>query len=163
MLEIIILKSGQGAERDLHLLNLVAMEVWRTAVRRATMWNGSRSLLFVLVTKRRNGQSEFRQKGHKVAVVRTFRDHYERACKEVGVTPIHRDEFEEAQAGEVLAQIRSDQPEVFDRLEEIRHSLWNRGASCTGATTLLCMTHKASQLWYEQSHAGVASPGVRPG
>ena len=48
---------------------------------RSTVSNGSPSLPFALVTKRRNGPGEFRQKGRKVAVVRTFWDHYERPAK----------------------------------------------------------------------------------
>ena len=81
-------------------------------------------------------------------VVKTFRDHYERACRELHETPIAKDDFEELTVDAILGKIEQEQPSVFERLEEIRKSLWDN-ATFDAGTTILFMTHKAAQCWQE--------------
>jgi hypothetical protein len=82
-----------------------------------------------------------------VRVIRTFWEHYIEACSAEVQPVVPREEFEEAKPSEVLLRIRTTQPEVFAALERTRAALWSAPARFDGGTTLLCMTHKAAQLW----------------
>jgi hypothetical protein len=88
---------------------------------------------------------EFRAHGKPTTLIKTFWAHYEEVCKSFGVERIGLEEFEETSPGDVLLQIRMEQPEVFAELERIRQSLWSEAPFNTW--TLLVMTHKAAALW----------------
>ena len=84
---------------------------------------------------------------HQVRVIKTFWEHYGDACLAEGESPIPRDELDDANASDILHRIRLSQPEVFGRLERTRANLWTAPARFDGGCTLLCLTHKAAQLW----------------
>ena len=84
---------------------------------------------------------------HQVRVIKTFWEHYGDACLAEGESPIPRDEFDDANAADILRRVRVSQPEVFGRLERTRAGLWTAPARFDGGCTLLCLTHKAAQLW----------------
>jgi len=64
-----------------------------------------------------------------------------------GQVPIPRDEFDDANPSDILLRVRCSQPEVFARLERARADLWTAPARFDGGGTLLCLTHRAAQLW----------------
>lgn len=86
-------------------------------------------------------------RSHPVRVIKTFWEHYTEACSAEGQGPIPRDEFEEARPSDILGRIWQAQPEVFARLERARAALWTIPGRFDGGSTLLCLTHKAAQLW----------------
>jgi hypothetical protein len=84
---------------------------------------------------------------HRVRVIKTFWEHYTDACAGEGKVAIPRDEFDDANPSGILLRIRHSQPEVFARLERARADLWTAPARFDGGCTLLCLTHRAAQLW----------------
>ena len=62
------------------------------------------------------------------------------------------------QPSEFFSALESLQPEVFARLERSRADLWTDPARFDGGCTLLCLTHRAAQLW----PSGVPDPGLAP-
>jgi hypothetical protein len=89
---------------------------------------------------------EFRRT-HRVRVIKTFWEHYTEACLAEGQVPIPRDEFDGVNPSDILLNIRHSQPEVFARLEQSRADLWTAPTRFDGGCTLLCLTHRAAQLW----------------
>ena len=89
---------------------------------------------------------EFRRT-HRVRVIKTFWEHYTDASLAEGQVPIPRDEFDDANPSDILLRIRHSQPDVFARLERARADLWTDPARFDGGCTLLCLTHRAAQLW----------------
>jgi hypothetical protein len=67
------------------------------------------------------------------------------ACAAEGESPIPRDEFDDANAADILRWVRLSQPRVFARLERTRAGLWAAPTRFDGGCTLLCLTHKAAQ------------------
>jgi hypothetical protein len=84
---------------------------------------------------------------HQVRVIKTFWEHYADACLAEGESQIPRDEFDDANPADILRRIRLSQPGVFERLEMTRAGVWAAPARFDGGCTLLCLTHKAAQLW----------------
>jgi hypothetical protein len=84
---------------------------------------------------------------HQVRVIKTFWEHYGDACLAEGESPIPRDEFDDANASDILHRVRLSHPGVLERLERTRAGLWAAPARFDGGCTLLCLTHKAAQLW----------------
>ena len=87
-------------------------------------------------------------RSHPVRHIKPFWSHYEDACAAEGVAPMPRDEFDDANPGDILLRIRNNQPGAFDRLERTRAALWQACGRFDGGATLLCVTHKAAQLWH---------------
>jgi hypothetical protein len=89
---------------------------------------------------------EFREgKGWPAVVIRPFREHYERACKEEGETPIGEFEFVEGSLRDMLWRIETEQPSVFHRLVHIQRSIWKEAPS---AWTFLFTTHATASTWH---------------
>jgi hypothetical protein len=84
---------------------------------------------------------------HRVRVIKTFWEHYTDASLAEGQVPIPRDEFDDVNPSDILLLIRQSQPDVFARLERLRADLWAGPARFDGGSTLLCLTHRAAQLW----------------
>jgi hypothetical protein len=84
---------------------------------------------------------------HRVRVIKTFWEHYTDASLAEGQVPIARDEFDDANPSDILLRVRCSQPDVFARLERVRADLWTDPARFDGGCTLLCLTHRAAQLW----------------
>jgi hypothetical protein len=84
---------------------------------------------------------------HRVRVIKTFWEHYTDASLAGGQVPIARDEFDDANPSDILLRIHHSQPDVFARLEKVRADLWTDPTQFDGGCTLLCLTHRAAQLW----------------
>jgi hypothetical protein len=84
---------------------------------------------------------------HRVRVIKTFWEHYTDVSLAEGQVPIPRDEFDDANPSDILLRIRHSQPDVFARLEKVRADLWTDPTRFDGGCTLLCLTHRAAQLW----------------
>jgi len=84
---------------------------------------------------------------HRVRVIKTFWEHYTEACLAEGQVPIPRDEFDDVNPSDILLLIRQSQPDAFALLERVRADLWTAPTRFDGGSTLLCLTHRAAQLW----------------
>ncbi len=91
--------------------------------------------------------AEFRDRGYAVKEIYTFRDHYEQACGETGVSPIALDDIDEFTPADILHRIGQEQPAVNKRLEEIRACLWTYNVPFDSARTILVLTQKSAALW----------------
>jgi hypothetical protein len=136
-----IIQSGEGLGKSTTL----SADLLRQQFEAFTQ--GSEGLACIAFRSRaqaRDKVDEFRQ-GRPVQLIETFWSRYQDACRAVGVDPIARDEFEDIQPGEVLTQIREQQPKAFDDLERTRQSLWSNASF--DSSTLLVTTHRAAALW----------------
>ena len=94
-----------------------------------------------------NGKAREFSRTHPVRVIKTFWEHYADACLAEGEAAIPRDVFEEARPSEFFSVFDIASPRVFARLERTREALWTAPERFDAGTTLLCITHKAAQLW----------------
>jgi hypothetical protein len=90
--------------------------------------------------------AEFRTTGRNAIVVQGFRRVYETTCSELGEHPLPVYFFHDASPHGILAEIRQEQPSVFERLEEIRTFIWKYGRF-DAATTMLFTTHALVRSW----------------
>ena len=90
--------------------------------------------------------AECRKAGHKAVVVQSFRRLYETTCSELGNDPLPAYYFHDASPRGILAVIKGEQPDVFERLKEIRAHLWDNG-SFDAATTTVFTTHALVRSW----------------
>jgi hypothetical protein len=146
--EPMLLTSGEGIGKSTALLRLLAASAFDRALTRR---QASATRKFVAFAFRSRKQAEekaedFRQHGVSTLAVKTFWDHLGEACRETGIRPLGRDDFDEHTASHVLGELASQQPAVFDLMEARRSQLWSR-ARFDDATTVLVMTHKAAEHW----------------
>ena len=76
-----------------------------------------------------------------------FWEHLGAVCDECGVERLMRDDFGENSLTAILADVKGQNPDVYERLEERRRHLWDECQFASGLT-LLAMTHKAAELFH---------------
>ena len=146
--EPMLLTSVEGIGKSTALLRILAASAFDRALARK---QSSATRKFVAFAFRSRKQAEekaedFRQHGVSTIAVKTFWDHLAEACLDAGIRPLGRDDFDEHTASHVLEELASQQPGVFDLMEERRSQLWSH-ARFDDATTVLVMTHKAAEHW----------------
>jgi hypothetical protein len=142
-----IILSVEGIGKTTAHLSILANEALNDALAHSDRVERFAGFAF---RSRRQAHDKAREFGrtHPIRVIKTFWEHYNDACLHEGRGVIPRDEFEETNPGDILIRIRNAQTEVFARLEETRAALWGGPSERFDAgSTLLCLTHKAAQLW----------------
>jgi hypothetical protein len=90
---------------------------------------------------------EFNERGYAALAVKTFWNHLEAVCEELGFEMIGRDDFDDHSPYAVLDKLGELSGPVYDRLEEVRKNLWTSIPFESG-TVVLVMTHNLAAHWH---------------
>ena len=144
--DVVLIQSVEGIGKTTAHLSILANEALNDALTYGDDIERFAAFAFRSRAQANEKAQEFGH-AHPVRVIKTFWEHYSDACLAEGQLTIPRDDFEEANPSGILLHIRNAQPEVFNRLERARAALWSAPGRFDGGSALLCLTHKAAQLW----------------
>jgi hypothetical protein len=152
----LLVRSPEGIGKTSALFGEIASEIFDAALSRPLDKQQFACFAFRSTEQAEAKAKEYRESGkHRHAVVlSSFWDHYRKSCAEEKVEPLRQHQFPDHSVNGILGHLKLHQPEVFQSLEERRHSLW-RGPSGTtlfdSATTVLFTNHDLAKTWY-RSH-----------
>jgi hypothetical protein len=147
-----IILSGEGIGKTTSHFGVTALEGFDAAL---TATNGhQRFSVFAFRSLEQPHEKAIEAEattGRKVVVVQSFWKHYQTACKIEGITRIPSDQFHDRSINGILRTIQSEQPDVFNRLEEIRREFWpmgHNGPLFDSGSTLIFTSHPTVSSWH---------------
>lgn len=147
-----IIESAEGVGKTQALFGFMAEEALDTALTDTDDTTRFNAFAFRSEAQAIAKAHEYRQgTGRGAFIWRSFWSHYAQVSWSLQQKPIPKAEFdEETNIASVIDRIRSEQPAVFDRLEEVRRTLWTNGDGrrLFNPNTVLFTTHATVMTWW---------------
>ncbi|MGM4902758.1 hypothetical protein AB8B21_27880 [Tardiphaga sp. 866_E4_N2_1] len=145
-----LLISVEGAGKTTGHFDILANEALDEAMDRKDDVQAFPVFAFRSIAQAEEKRAEYLRRagghGRGAFVLRSFWNHYEDACRTVRAQPIQKHHFADGSPHGVMAQILTDQPDVFSELERVRKSMWSE-AQFNGGSTVIMTTHSMLQSW----------------
>ena len=119
--DLFVTRSPEGIGKTSGLFEEIALEIFDAALSRDPDQHEQFGCFAFRSTEQAEFKAEeYRQSGQyrKAVVLRSFWDHYRRACASEQSEPFQQHEFPDHSVHSILHHIKSKQPSVFERLEE---------------------------------------------